>query len=203
MKKGVISGRINTYSNFEKKFNNYLNNEIHLFISINDNYDENKEFYDTFKNKFKKYIKYINIEKYIVPNNFKNTNIHTINNGDVYIRTLSCFYNDYKSFNLAVKYSYEESINYDIFIRYRTDIIVDSLPNFNDYDKNILYCVKPPNFFSLAITDNPKGEFKNGRNYCYGDIKYNGVYVTGDIAYGNEELMKIYCNCYNYILEKI
>ena len=198
----LISGRINTYSNFEKILNNSINDEIHLFISINDNYDENKEFYDTFKNKFIKYIKYINIEEYKVPDGFKNTNIDTINNGNAYIRTLSCFYNDNKAFYLAEKYSEEEKINYDLFIRYRTDIIVDTLPNFNDYDKNILYCVKPPNFFTLTITDNPNGEFKNERRYCYGDIKYDGIYVTSDIAYGSKELMKIYCNCYNYILEK-
>ena len=40
-----------------------------------------------------------------------------------------------------------------------------------DDDKNILYIVKPFNYFTLAITDNPEGEYKNGRRYCYGNTK--------------------------------
>jgi hypothetical protein len=76
------------------------------------------------------------------------------------------------------------------------------LLDFDSYDKNILYCVKPPSFYTLCITDNINGEFKNGRRYCYGNTKYNGKYITGDIAYGNKELMRVYSNCYDYILQQ-
>ncbi len=118
------------------------------------------------------------------------------------MKTLSCFYNDNKAFEMAEDYSNKYSINYDIFMRFRTDIEVNNFFNFLNFDKNILYCVKTPCTFTLAITDNPNGEFKNGRIYYYGNIKHNGLLVTGDIAYGTKELMRIYCNCYNYILEQ-
>ena len=198
----LISGRIDNYYDLKKILDNSTEHIIHLFLSINDDYEENKIFYDNFKDLFKKYIKQIYIKKYVCYDNFINTNIDTINNGNVYLKTLSCFYNDNNCFKLADEFENMNSINYELFVRYRSDIISDSLPNFNNYDKNILYVVKPFNYFTLAITDNPKGEYKNERRYCYGNTKYDGKYVTGDIAYGSKELMKIYCNCYDYIIEQ-
>lgn len=171
-------------------------------MSINDDYETNKLFYDTFKDTFKNNIKCIYINKYIIPTDFFNVNIDNKNLGDVYLKTLSCFYNDKKCYELANEFELANSLNYDLYLRFRSDIIVEYLPNFDNYDKDTLYCVKPPNFFTLAVTDNPEGEYKNGRRYCYGNIQHNGIYVTGDIAYGNKKLIKKYCNCYEYILEQ-
>jgi hypothetical protein len=194
----LISGRVNSYENFLHLLERTTNHTIHLYISVNDDEEEYKEFYEKFKIKFRKYIKKLHIEKYNLPNNFVNCNADVRINGPTFYRTLSCFYND----TMAMKFAKESSIDYDIYLRFRTDIIVDSFPSFETYDKDKLYCVDPLCKFTLAITDNPDGEFKNKRRYCYGNTAYNGVYVTGDIAYGNKELMDKYCNCYEHILEQ-
>lgn len=194
----LISGRVNSYENFYKLLEKTSNHTVHLYISVNEEEEEYKEFYEKFKNKFCKYIKKINIEKYELPDNFRNCNTDVIMNSPTFYRTLSCFYNDM----MAMKFAKESLIDYDIYLRFRTDIIVDSFPSFETYKKDKLYCVDPLCKFTLAITDNPYGEFKNGRRYCYGNTAYNGVYVTGDIAYGSKELMDKYCNCYDYILEQ-
>jgi len=199
----LLSGRIKSYKYFEVLMNHIKHlHTVHLFISVNDELNEdNKLFYDEFKEKFKEFIKILKINKYSLPDNFINRNNDTISAGKL-INTLSCFYNDKMAFLESEKYSNMHSIDYDVYLRFRTDIIVNSLPDFNNFNKNILYCVKTVNNFNLAITDNPNGEYKNDRRHCYGNILHHGKYVTGDIAFGSKSQMKIYCNCYEYILEQ-
>lgn len=198
----LLASRINSYENLEILIKQNKKYDIHIFASINDDYNTNKIFYDIFKDKFRNYIKKIVIDKYQLPLNFKTTNRHNLQLGDVYIKTLSYFYNDNIAFNMAVDYSIENNFQYDLCLRFRSDIIVSDFPDLSEYDPKILYCVKPVNFFTLAITDNPNGEYKNNREHNYGNVKHHGKFVTSDIAYGNIKLMNIYCNCYNYIIEQ-
>jgi hypothetical protein len=200
----LLSGRIKSYKNFEILMNKIKDlHTIHLFVSVNDEFDENTtKFYNDFAEKFKEILKVIKIKKYVLPDGFVNTSQATKSAGKL-INTLSCFYNDKMVFLEAEKYSNDNNINYDVYLRFRSDIIADTLPNLNHFNKNILFCVVPVNFFDLAITDNPNGEYKNGRYYCY-DVNrlHSGLFVTSDIAFGSKDLMKIYCNCYDYILEQ-
>ena len=197
----LLSGRIKSYQNLLKILEK-SNDEIHLFISINDDYLKNNEFYDKLQKDFLKFLKNIQINDYILPSNFYNNNRHNIQNGMAYYRTLSCLYNDKRAFVMMKEYINNHNINYDYIIRFRGDIIADKIPEFNNFDKNILYCVIPYNDFTLAITANPNGEFKNGREHCYGNIKFNGLQCTNDIAIGNLSNMELYCNCYDYVLSK-
>lgn len=199
----LLSGRIKSYKNFERIMDIIKpHHTVHLFVSVNDELnDDNKNFYDEFKETFKDRIKMMSIHKYAIPDGFKNTNVDTEVAGKL-INTLSCFFNDKNAFSHAEHYADQNNIEYDVYLRFRTDIIVDSLPEFNGYDTTILYCVMPVSIFTLAITDNPDGEYKNGRRHCYGNTLHHGKYVTGDIAFGSRNLMKLYCGCYDYILEQ-
>ena len=201
----LISGRIHHYSSLLTLLNNNKDNyNIHVFMSVNDN---DFEFYDKLKDDLKYFIKGINISKYEIPPNFYNIFMIKCNNiyNTAQYRTLSMLYNDNKCFNMAIDYKNKHNIQYDIYLRTRSDIICKDFPfskyslkSINDY----LYCVNPICKFTLAITNNPDGEFINGRHHCYGDVKHHGKYVTGDIAFGNEYNMMKYCNCYEYVLQK-
>ena len=209
----LLSGRIKLYEHFLnllKKIGNKY--DIHVFISINDVYSD---FYEKVRQEFGDYLKGFHCEEYNVPENF--TNIwynkveghhnpeltHFEKSTAVY-RSLSCFYNDKYCFNMATKYADDNNFEYDIYLRFRSDIIVDDLPIFDipKMNEDVLFSVIPFSQFTLAITENINGEWKNNRYHAYGDIKHHGKNVTGDIAYGNRKTMSVYCSCYDYILKK-
>jgi len=210
----LLSGRIKKYEHFlnllKKKENKY---DIDVFISINDVYSN---LYEEIKQQFKDYLKGFHCEEYNVPENFINiwyNKIEGHNNNlltqpekqSATYRSLSCFYNDKYCFNMATKYADDNNFEYDIYLRFRSDIIVDDFPIFDipNVNENILFSVIPFYKFTLAITENPAGEWKDGRYHCYGDVKHHGKNVTGDIAYGNRKTMSVYCYCYDYLLKKI
>jgi hypothetical protein len=215
----LLSGRVKKYKNFLKLLQKYAsdntNNQIDVFISANDTWCE---FYDTLKKHFGNLLKDINIEPYVIHPDFKN-NIYLTNQNitlknwthptttlyNMTFTSLSMLYNDQKSFNMAEKYAEHNNFQYDLYIRTRTDIVHNSFPfvdMFCNLDKNILYSANPFNKYTLCITDNIDGEYRDGRFYCYDDVRYNNKSVTGDIAFGNKDNMNIYCNAYNYYLEK-
>ena len=67
----LLSGRVCKYKSFlELLENNKRNYEIDLFVSVNDEYNKNIQFYDNFMNDFSYYLKDIYIRKYILPNKF-------------------------------------------------------------------------------------------------------------------------------------
>jgi hypothetical protein len=206
----LLSGRVKKYNNFLKLLKEYVNKyEIHVFISVNDTWSE---FYDILKRQFGDLLKDIHVEPYIIHSDFSNNKYlrthvlpqMTYNTYMMTYNTLSMLYNDQKCFSMVEKYSEENNIQYDIYVRTRSDIIHTSFP-FVDYfcnlDKNILYCINPLNKFTLAITDNPNDEYRNGRFHVYGNTQYNGKFVTNDISFGNKDNMNIFCNAYNYYLE--
>jgi len=209
----LLSGRINPYKEFlnllKKVENKY---DINVFISVNDVYSE---FYKNVEKDFGNYLKGLHCEEYNVPENFMNIYYSKIEGYSHYLlsefekdtvayRCLSCYYNDKYCFNMATKYADNNNFEYDIYLRFRSDIIVDNLTNFNisKINENILFCVIPFYKFTLTPTENINGEQINNAFYYYGDMKHYGKYVTSDIAYGNRKTMSIYCSCYDYVLKK-
>jgi len=94
------------------------------------------------------------------------------------------FYNDYNAFSMIYNYSCENNVKYDIIMKYRSDIINNEVPDLNNFDTNILYSVIPPfNMIGLG--------------------KHKVQIVCDQWVWGSYNIMKIYCNTYNYILEKI
>jgi len=200
----LLSGRVKSYKYFDALINRIKDKHtVHLFVSVNDELDETTTlFYSEFAEKFKDFLKVIKVQKYTIPEGFINTSIGTSMSGKLF-NTLSCYYNDKMAFLEAEKYSNEHNIDYEVYVRFRSDIIVENFPCFNNFNKNILYCVIPPSFFQLSVSDNPDGEYKNGRYYYYGNKeKHLGRFVTSDLAYGSKDLMRIYCKCYDYIIEQ-
>ena len=194
----LLSGRVKKIKSFlsllEKEKNRY---DIDVFISINYTFSN---FYLKIQELLGPYLKGFNCVKYNLPDNF--SNVWLLKYNFVY-NTLSCLYNDKYCFKMATEYADKNEFEYDLYLRFRSDIIVDKLPDFNNEEINsVLFCVNPFFKFKLAITSNPNNESINGRFHCYGDMKHNGKYVTNDIAYGNRKNMKIYCSCYDYIFEK-
>ena len=209
----LLSGRINSYKYFLKLLSKIGEKyDVDVFISINDTYSDA---YENIKQQFGKYLKGFQCEEYNVPDNFKNVwynkvegmenpFIQKFEKDSAAYRTLSCVYNDTICFNMATKYADDNKFEYDVYIRTRSDIIVNDLPNFDidNIKNNVLFAVIPFSKFTMAITNNPRGEMINGRHHCYGDIKHHGKWVTNDIAYGNRNTMSTYCSCYDYVLQE-
>ena len=208
-----LSGRVKQYETFlhllQKNETKY---EIDVFISVNDIYSG---FYEELGKRFGKYLKGFNCEEYNVPENFQNVWYNKIEGQSNFMmnnfekntaayRSLSCFFNDTYCFYMATKYADDNNFEYDIYLRFRSDIITDDFPDFDiaKVNENILFSVTPVALITLAITENPDGEIINGRYHGYGDIKHHGKHGTCDIAYGNKYTMSVYCSCYDYILKQ-
>ena len=161
----LLSGRIKPYEHFLnllfKIGNKY---DIDVFISINDVYSF---FYEKVKQDFGDYLKGFRCEEYNVPENFINVWYNKIEGHNNYMlnqfekqtaayRSLSCFYNDKQCFNMATKYADDNNFVYDIYLRFRSDIIVEDLPHFDipKINENIICSVIPINKFTLSINEN-------------------------------------------------
>ncbi len=191
----LISGRATKYEECLLPLlenHNHDINKIDLFMSINDDND-NCEYYNVLKVKLNKYLADIEIKKYNLPENFNYVYDPTnpmfpcqkINNKWMPYNCLSMYYNDLNAFNMAVSYAEKNNFNYDIFLKWRADIISTEFPSFNKCDENILYSVIPECYFQ---TPEPS--------------LYPYVWIISDaIAYGNKFIMSIYCKTYEFALK--
>jgi len=190
----LISGRIARY---ECCLLPILNNSgyhiIDLFVSVNDKNTE-CEYYNNMKINLQKWLKFISIKEFIIDkeiydmfNPDKQVNLQEINNKLVPYYTLSMYNNDMITYNEACKYADKNGFEYDIYLKFRSDIIANNIPENiirPSADKTHLYIHIPEcNFISLGIYKNP---------------------IVSDIyAWGNRQTMAIYCNTYNYVINKI
>lgn len=160
--------------------------DIDLFISINDTYSE---YYDNAKKKLSTYLKGLYVNKYLLPDNFNHNptkmyRYQLIDGQYVPLNILSMFYNDYKALSMIYNYSCENNVKYDIIMKYRSDIINNEVPDFNNFNSEILYSVIPEcNMIGFG--------------------KHKVQIVCDQWVWGSYNIMKIYCNTYNYILEKL
>lgn len=91
------------------------------------------------------------------------------------LNTYSMFYHSYKAFCLIEKYQTTHNIHFDTVVKYRAEINSSNILNFNEIEKNTLYI--------------PKGN------------DYGGI--NDQIAYGNFDIMKKYCELGNGNVEKL
>tara|TARA_B100000941_G_C28146603_1_gene370376 strand:- start:52 stop:591 length:540 start_codon:yes stop_codon:yes gene_type:complete len=96
------------------------------------------------------------------------------------------YYNDMIAFNAACKYADDNNFEYDLYLKFRSDIIADNIP------ENI---IKPDNNIHL-YSHIPHCHFMSGG-------LYRKLVLCDCYAWGNRETMKIYCNTYNYTINKI
>ncbi len=94
------------------------------------------------------------------------------------------FFNDNNAFNMAEQYSKNNNINYDYYMKFRSDIINTTMPKIELHNNNILYSIVPScNFISHGI-------FKTN-------------IVSDAWVWGNYETMKKYCNTYYFVLDML
>lgn len=188
----LISGRIKCYDeNLIPNVIKYLNENSNEWIDIHININDNKYNLEKYLNM--KYMKYpfiatlncLNYETNQYYIDIYNNNNSICNNP----RTLmSSYYTLMKAFTQLNYYKNENKINYDLILKYRSDIVYNKLPDLNNY----LYLKYENN---KIITPS---------NYIHG----NHIYIINDqIAIGNYNSMLIYCNIYPnidiYLLNKI
>jgi hypothetical protein len=193
----LISGRATRYDACLLPILKNSIHEIDVFMSINDEFD-NCEYYNKMKGQLHLWLKGCIIKKYIIPEAiirlFNSTtsisshggqvNLQKI--GDKYLPSncLSMYYNDNLSFMQACEYADKNKFEYDCYMKFRSDIIIDKIPdNLFLPNDNTLHSVIPEiNFTSGGI--------------------YRKPIVSDIIAWGNRQSMIVYCNTYRYVLEK-
>ena len=133
----LISGRAARYEVCLLPFllNNSKNYDFHLFMSIN---DKNTDclYYNEMKKELSKWLRKVEIKEYLIPEEIVNifkpsnkANLQKINNKWLPYNCLSMYYNDNRSFNMAVEYEKENNIKFDFYMKFRSDIINFTLPH--------------------------------------------------------------------------
>ena len=188
----LISGRAARYEVCLLPFllNNSKNYDFHLFMSIN---DKNSDclYYNEMKKELSKWLRKVEIKEYLIPeeivNIFKPSNkvsLQKINNKWLPYNCLSMYYNDNRSFNMAVEYEKENNIKFDFYMKFRSDIINFTLPHPIPFKKNHLHsCVPLCHFQTKGI--------------------HKIMCISDAIAWGCRETMELYTNCYQFALKKI
>ena len=185
----LISGRATCWENcLSQVLENSIEYDIDLFMSIN-NKNKNCNYFIMMKNKLKNYIKDIYIEEYKVPNDFINTSTHKytvkqlVNNKYIPLNILSMFFNYKNAFEMACNYQKKNNFNYDFFMTFRSDIIIDKIPLFKIIEDNVLYSINQPcQFISFGI--------------------HKTEIISPEWVFGKENVIKLYLETYYFIIEQ-
>ena len=187
----LISGRAARY---EVCLYNILQKRTYdydLFISVN---DKPGKYYSSMAHKLSPWIKGLEVSPYTVPEDFENDNPKSIkqlvNGKFVPLNVMSMFYNDKKAFNMATSYADENEFEYDAYVKYRSDIMVDDFPTIIKSDEYKIYSAIPPCDFEVPIVNREVNR--------YTELV---PIVCDAVAYGNRRSMEAYCDTYNYVLE--
>lgn len=161
--------------------------KIDLFMSIN---DEMCPYYEGMKIKLNKWLRKLHMSRYNLPDDYKHT--HSLKNGTrfingkwVHYNQMSSYFNDLNAFNIAKEFSEANDIQYDYYMKFRSDLITNSFPNLKEPTSEIkLYSIIP----------------------IYNVIT-SGIYKVPVVAlewvWGNKETMAKYCNTYIFVLETL
>ena len=98
-----------------------------------------------------------------------------VNSGSHVLNTYSMFYHNYKGFSLIEKYQTSHNIHFDVIVKYRAEINASDILKFDE-------------------TENDKLYIPNG-------LDYGGI--NDQIAYGDFNIMKKYCELGNGNIEKL
>jgi hypothetical protein len=198
----LISGRAARYDVcLLNLLQNTTYHEIDLFMAINDE-NTDCEYYNIMKKRVAPYLKKCIIKKYEMPQEIfdmfnsnesittngphPQMNLQKINNKFVPNNCLSMYYNNNLAFNMACEYADTNLFEYDCYMKFRSDIIDFVIPENMPMNNNVLHlhCPTPVyNFTSFGLFKKPV--------------------INDVISWGNRNTMKVYCNTYNYTIEKI
>jgi hypothetical protein len=187
----LISGRLKCYEKCLIPLLENSNYDIDLFCSIN---DVDTEYYGEARKKLSPWLRGIDISPYSFPERFMEifVNINTNSPEPKPYNPMSMFYNDRKSFDMAVNYCTLNLFRYDVYIKFRADIITQSLPSIVKTEEYKIFSVVPwCNYTAPIITRNPLG---------YGQTV---PWVSDAIVYGNEQSMRAYTETHNFCMEML
>jgi hypothetical protein len=186
----LISGRAARYEVCLLPILEACEYEIDLFLSINDN---DGLYYKVMREILAKWIKGLYIQPYIIPADFKTDFVQggwqmyyqRIDGVWVPRNQLSMYYNDGNAFKMACDYSTSQGFEYDLFMRFRSDIFNVTIPKLVQVDPStlVLHSIVP-----------------HALNTTFG--KYKSKAVSSDWVWGNKKTMAIYCNTYEYVLRE-
>ena len=187
----LISGRASRYEVCLKHLLEKNKYEYDLFFSVN---DEPCKYYDVMEKNLQPWLKGLQIKPFSVPEDFENHHPGTLRqNVDskfVPLNVMSMFYNDMNAFNMATKYADDNGFEYDAYLKYRSDLIVDDMPHIVKSSDYKIFSTVPLCDFTAPLVD---------RNTI--SLGTHVPIVSDAIAYGNRESMRVYCETYEFILE--
>tara|TARA_R100001079_G_scaffold57997_1_gene29653 strand:+ start:273 stop:974 length:702 start_codon:yes stop_codon:yes gene_type:complete len=187
----LISGRLKCYETCLIPILQKAPYDIDLFCSINDN---ESSYYDDVRRKLKLWLKGIEVKPFFLSDRFNEifVNRHTNLPEPKPYNGMSMFYNDGNGFNMAIDYADKNSFEYDVYMKCRPDMIVDSLPKVTITDQYKIFSVIPwCNHESPVVTRDPVG---------YGDMV---PWVSDVLVYGNKKSMRAYTDSYNFAMEML
>lgn len=198
----LISGRATRYEVCLLNILNSTSYDVDVFMSIN---DEECKYYDVMRKKLSKWLKDVYIKPYLVPNDFENYSSNTLRQrvGDrlVPLHNLSMFYNDRNSFDMATKYADKNEFEYDVYMKFRSDIICDDFPKINKTDEYKIFSVIPICQYVCPLV-NRKLKILEHINPNGSPIVDKCVpWISDAIVYGNRKSMDAYCDTYNFVME--
>ena len=165
--------------------------DVDLFLSIN---DIDKPYYDKLRENLSPWIKGFYLEKFDLPKDFSNTHWRSlrqeIDGKYIPLHTMSMFFNDMNAFNMATKYADDNGFEYDNYLKFRADLIVDEFPEFIKSEELKIFSSVPRCDFRVPIVDRENKQLN-------GSVPI----VCDAVAYGNRNSMRNYCDTYNFVLD--
>jgi len=181
----LISGRAARYEVCLKRLLEKNKHEYDVFISVN---DEPCKYYDVMEESLQPWLKGLEIKPFSLPDDFENHHPETIrqsvNGKFVPQNVMSMYYNDMNAFNMATKYADDNQFEYDAYLKFRSDIIVDDMPDIIKADELKIYSAVPSCDFTRKTLDGVEVPI-----------------VCDAISYGNRKSMGKYVDTYNFVLD--
>ncbi len=190
----IISGRAARYEVGLLEVLKNTKHDVDLFISVNDEYGP---YYENMKKRLSCWLKGLEISTYVIDDEFFEIvnpeswhlsqqvgypiSCQKINGKYIPYNTMSCFFNDNRAFNMAIKYQNTQEIHYDCYMKFRSDIINTKIPDEIPIS-DIIYTAPICTF---------------GSNGLY----KNKLIVSDAWTWGRYREMSVYFNTYNFVLE--
>lgn len=196
----LISGRLKCYERCLIPLLENSQYDVDLFISIN---AERDDYYNNALSGLSKWLRREYICQYTIPKSYKDIfiNMNSGTNEPLPYNQLSMFFNDRNAFELATQYANHNNSEYDVYMKYRSDIITDFLPNIQITEEYKIFSVIPWNNHYSPVIDRSKPTIYNGPGDWRLQETIDAPWVSDAIVYGNRNSMNAYTQTYKYCLE--
>ena len=183
----LISGRAARYEACLLPILQTTKYDVDLYMSIN---DESCTYYNKMQSRLGEWLRGLELAPYTLPDKWvENINPSTINqtiNGHRHPwNCMSMYYNDMNVYNMASK----SEVEYDVYLKFRSDIIADDFPPFNITSERKLFSAIPNVTMPTEIF-NELGEHTGAAP----------MWISDAVAYGDKESMSDYCNTYDFVV---